>query len=271
MVSAPLVEEARQGRVRARRMLLWRRGQFDGVIDGIVYAGFCAAGFAFTENIYYFGRVFAEHGFGTVTTAGVGPAFILRGVLSPFTHPLFTVMIGDRDRDRRAHDESRGCGCSRRSPGTSPRSCCTPCGTARRRLAARTMFLNVYFLIMVPIFIAAVLLIVAGTGAVSSGSSPDMLPAMVRRRAGSRRQRWPAGQPERPACLAGRGAQEIGACGGAGGRRLPRRRQRTGVPPARHQAGHRRRDATKREAKLVDVLRVNRARAMRGTDAEHAL
>ena len=41
-------------------LLIFRRREFDGIVDGIVYAGLVAAGFAFTENILYFGRAFAE-------------------------------------------------------------------------------------------------------------------------------------------------------------------------------------------------------------------
>ena len=38
-------------------LLVWRlrRREFDGITDGMVYAGICAAGFAFTENIQYLG------------------------------------------------------------------------------------------------------------------------------------------------------------------------------------------------------------------------
>lgn len=93
VVSAPLVEEAVKA-VPVLALLLRRKHEFDGMVDGIVYAGFSAAGFAFTENIYYFGRAFAEYGIGDATSAGVIAAFILRGVLSPFTHPLFSVLIG---------------------------------------------------------------------------------------------------------------------------------------------------------------------------------
>ena len=67
MVSAPLFEEAAKGAFVLGIMLFLRK-EFDGVIDGVVYAGFVAAGFAFTENIYYFGRAFAEHGFGSAST-----------------------------------------------------------------------------------------------------------------------------------------------------------------------------------------------------------
>ena len=91
VISAPLVEEFVKGAFVVG-LLLVRRREFDGVVDGVVYAGITAAGFAFTENIIYFGRAFTEAE-GTPATAVVA-TFVLRGVLSPFAHPLFTAMIG---------------------------------------------------------------------------------------------------------------------------------------------------------------------------------
>ncbi len=57
--SAPLVEEAVKGLLV---LLVWRlrRHEFDGIIDGMVYAGIVAAGFAFTENIQYLGMAYAD-------------------------------------------------------------------------------------------------------------------------------------------------------------------------------------------------------------------
>lgn len=91
VVSAPLVEEFVKGAFLVGLLLL-RRREFDGVVDGIVYAGFVGAGFAFTENIIYFGRAFTEAG--AAPTAGIVATFVLRGLLSPFAHPLFTSMTG---------------------------------------------------------------------------------------------------------------------------------------------------------------------------------
>ena len=91
LVSAPLVEEFVKG-VFVVGLLVRRRREFDGVVDGIVYAGITAAGFAFTENIVYFGRAFTEAG--AAPAAGVITTFVLRGLLSPFAHPLFTSMTG---------------------------------------------------------------------------------------------------------------------------------------------------------------------------------
>jgi RsiW-degrading membrane proteinase PrsW (M82 family) len=157
IVSAPLFEEAVKGAF-VLGILVWLRNELDGVIDGVVYAGFVAAGFAFTENIYYFGRAFAEHGFGDTSTAGVVTAFILRGVLSPFCHPLFTAMIGI------------GVGISVRSPSRTV-TILAPVGgyvaavtlhamwNAAATLGTAETFLNVYFLVMVPIFIAGIMFV----------------------------------------------------------------------------------------------------------------
>jgi RsiW-degrading membrane proteinase PrsW (M82 family) len=92
VISAPIVEEGFKGAFLVG--LLWlRRREFDGVVDGIVYAGMVAAGFAFTENILYFGRAFSSGGL-VGEGGGVITVFILRGVLSPFAHPVFTAMTG---------------------------------------------------------------------------------------------------------------------------------------------------------------------------------
>lgn len=85
---APWVEETCKGSV-VLLVLLWRRREFDGVVDGIVYAGLAGAGFAFTENVLYLGRALQESG-----TAGLAVTFVLRCLFGPFAHPLFTMAIG---------------------------------------------------------------------------------------------------------------------------------------------------------------------------------
>ncbi|NEE00051.1 PrsW family intramembrane metalloprotease [Phytoactinopolyspora halotolerans] len=87
VVSAPLVEEALKGSFLVG-MLWWNRQQLDGVVDGVVYAGMIAAGFAYVENIFYLGRAFE------IDPSEGWFTFILRGVVSPFAHPLFTVFTG---------------------------------------------------------------------------------------------------------------------------------------------------------------------------------
>ncbi|MDX3004763.1 PrsW family glutamic-type intramembrane protease [Kribbella solani] len=89
---APPVEEFAKGSVILLLALL-RRKEFDGIIDGLVYAGMVGVGFAFTENILYYGRVFntlSEEAGSDAGLRGAFALFIIRGVISPFAHPLFT-------------------------------------------------------------------------------------------------------------------------------------------------------------------------------------
>ncbi|MFJ1866795.1 PrsW family intramembrane metalloprotease [Streptomyces sp. NPDC088097] len=92
---APVVEES----AKAAALLLlfvFRRRQFTGPADGFVIAGFTATGFAFTENVLYLGNAFEEDlANGTPVLDSVTAAtFFVRVVLSPFAHPLFTVLTG---------------------------------------------------------------------------------------------------------------------------------------------------------------------------------
>ena len=90
---APLVEESAKGSA-ILLLFLFRRKDFSGIVDGVVYAGFTATGFAFTENILYLGRSVLDgrsEGLGLEVTV---VTFIMREVMSPFAHPLFTSMTG---------------------------------------------------------------------------------------------------------------------------------------------------------------------------------
>ncbi len=83
VVSAPLFEEAAKG-----LGVYWavRRGEVDGVSDGIVYAGWVALGFAVIEDMTYFALADVE--------GALLPVFVLRALLTPFAHPLFTFWTG---------------------------------------------------------------------------------------------------------------------------------------------------------------------------------
>jgi uncharacterized membrane protein len=72
-------------------LLLLARKHFDGPVDGVVFAFTIAGGFAFTENILYFGRAIAESASPATDLAQI---FLLRGVMSPFAHALFTGTTG---------------------------------------------------------------------------------------------------------------------------------------------------------------------------------
>ncbi|MCL3862309.1 PrsW family intramembrane metalloprotease [Actinotalea sp. K2] len=93
-VVAPVVEESIKALGVLLIFLVWRR-HFDGPVDGLVYAATVAAGFAFVENVLYFGTALAEvSGPGQAIGPGVATVFVLRAVLSPFAHLLFTACVG---------------------------------------------------------------------------------------------------------------------------------------------------------------------------------
>ena len=145
VVSAPIVEES------AKALILFifffaKKDEFDGVIDGIVYAAMVGLGFAMTENIQYYGKAVMQGGGGTLTLV-----FILRGALAPFSHPMFTSLTGI------------GLGLARQSRNTAIKWIAPPFGL----LAAMSMhsiwngsgvlfgggaFILTYILIMIPAF-----------------------------------------------------------------------------------------------------------------------
>ncbi|MBV9821640.1 MAG: PrsW family intramembrane metalloprotease [Actinobacteria bacterium] len=84
----PAVEEAAKGAFLLVMLTGARRREFDGVVDGLVYAGFAAVGFAFVEDIGYVAESFSQG-----TDTGVATV-VMRLVLAPFAHPLFTSMTG---------------------------------------------------------------------------------------------------------------------------------------------------------------------------------
>jgi protease PrsW len=91
---APITEEACKGLFLVL-LLWWRRGELDGVLDGIVYAGMVGIGFAFTENILYLAAAYnGTDGSGPGGTQALTATFVVRCVISPFAHPLFTTFIG---------------------------------------------------------------------------------------------------------------------------------------------------------------------------------
>lgn len=100
VVSAPVFEEASKG-FGLVLLLIFFRHEFDDILDGIVFAGTIALGFATVENVIYYGRGLVEGGFDALVVL-----FFLRGILSPFAHVTFTAMTGI------------GCGIARESHNT---------------------------------------------------------------------------------------------------------------------------------------------------------
>lgn len=97
VISAPIFEEGSKG-LGLILLLIFMRREFDDILDGIIYAGTIALGFATVENVLYYGRGIAMGG-----SDGLVVLFIMRGIMSPFAHVTFTAMTGI------------GCGISRES------------------------------------------------------------------------------------------------------------------------------------------------------------
>jgi RsiW-degrading membrane proteinase PrsW (M82 family) len=86
---APIVEETLKG-LAVLIVFLAFRHEFDSILDGIVYAGITALGFAATENLLYLYFVgYAEDGLG-----GMIGLFIVRVVLGGWGHVVYTAFIG---------------------------------------------------------------------------------------------------------------------------------------------------------------------------------
>lgn len=154
---APVVEETAKG-LAVLGVLLLRRREFDGVVDGIVYAGMAGIGFGFVENVLYLGRSFVEDGGGQATLG----TFVVRAVFSPFAHPLFTMATGI------------GIGLAVSRPGVANRLLAPIAGwtvavalhaawNASTLLGLRG-FVTVYAVVQVPIFVAAIVLAVVARG-----------------------------------------------------------------------------------------------------------
>ena len=156
-LGAPLAEEGSKG-LFLFLLLWWRRSELDGVLDGLVYAGMVGVGFAFTENILYYGRIFNTLSEESGSDAGLRGAFVLfviRGLISPFAHPLFTSFT------------AIGIGVAIRSRSTAVRFLAPIVGYLAAVLAHGLWnggaswaggggFITVYLFLMVPIFIGMV-------------------------------------------------------------------------------------------------------------------
>lgn len=142
--SAPVVEEVAKAAVLFG-IYRWRRAEFNGVVDGIVYAALVGLGFAMTENVLYYGRGAAEEGI-----PGAVGTFVARGILSPFAHPLFTAMTGiglglavvARSRGVRAGAPLVGLAAA------------IALHSLWNTSAGAGLFVAVYLLIMIPVFLA---------------------------------------------------------------------------------------------------------------------
>jgi protease PrsW len=84
-VGAPIVEELAKG-LFLIAIVIFRRSEINGLLDGIIYGALVGIGFAFVEDIVYYLQ--------SLQAGQLGITFFLRGIMAPFAHPLFTAATG---------------------------------------------------------------------------------------------------------------------------------------------------------------------------------
>lgn len=88
-VIAPVIEEILKGFAVVLIFLIFRH-EFDSILDGIVYAGVTALGFAAAENAFYiYTYGFAEDGW-----QGFRNLAFIRLILVGWQHPFYTAFVG---------------------------------------------------------------------------------------------------------------------------------------------------------------------------------
>ena len=86
---APFVEEALKGGALLVIFLAFR-SEFDSILDGIIYAGVTALGFAATENVQYI----YEHGYLLGGWNGFWQLAFIRVLVVAWQHPFYTAFTG---------------------------------------------------------------------------------------------------------------------------------------------------------------------------------
>lgn len=88
-IAAPIIEEALKGLAVLAIFFMFRK-EFDSILDGIVYGGITAMGFAAIENVLYIYR----NGFQESGWEGFWTLVFIRVVLVGWMHPFFTAFTG---------------------------------------------------------------------------------------------------------------------------------------------------------------------------------
>lgn len=86
---APFVEEGLKG-LAVLIVFLFFHKEFDSILDGIIYAGIAALGFAATENVLYI----YEHGYLEGGWDGLWRLVVIRDFVVAWQHPFYTAFTG---------------------------------------------------------------------------------------------------------------------------------------------------------------------------------
>jgi RsiW-degrading membrane proteinase PrsW (M82 family) len=88
-IIAPIVEESLKGLAVLVVFFLFRR-EFDSILDGIIYAGITALGFAAIENVLYI----YNYGYQEGGWEGLWQLVFIRVILVGWQHPFYTAFTG---------------------------------------------------------------------------------------------------------------------------------------------------------------------------------
>jgi RsiW-degrading membrane proteinase PrsW (M82 family) len=171
-VSAPIVEEGAKAAVLFG-IYRWRRHRIDGVLDGMVYAAMVGLGFATMENVLYYGNAAVEGGVPLVAT------FFVRGVMSPFTHPLFTCMTGI-GLGLAVRGSSRALRVGAPAGGLAAAIALHSLWNTSATVGDGAAFLGVYSLLMVPLFVGLVAVALVAMGREGRVVVEELAPELAR-------------------------------------------------------------------------------------------
>ncbi|MGL5406597.1 MAG: PrsW family intramembrane metalloprotease [Propionibacteriaceae bacterium] len=168
VIQAPIAEELGKGSLLFLMVLTIRRHEMNSLVDYMVYAGFVGLGFAYVEDLLYFSR--AESFLGTAFM------IVIRLFMGIFAHPLFTSTT------------AFGLYLARKKTGTT-RYLYALSGLLLAMACHGTwngsasfgfgVFISVYFLIMVPLFVLAVIVAINSRKA-EGVALQSQLPTLVR-------------------------------------------------------------------------------------------
>lgn len=100
-LAAPVIEEVVKW-LALLALFYFKRQEFDGPLDGLIYGALVGFGFAMTENIFYFIGAYGEGGY-----AGLTGLIFVRSLLFGMNHAFYTALSGiglglARDANRRS-------------------------------------------------------------------------------------------------------------------------------------------------------------------------